>query len=125
MARSLASCHAALGAVALRLQPVAAQLHRAPRRRPVLRLVEEDPVAVAASLQPLPRPVARCIVDDCEQPGEEGIDAAAERNELAARERDAERRALRLALESRPVCVIELAEQQLVQSRADAVDARQ
>src|SRR5579884_1127378 len=50
-------CGAAAAPVRARLAPVAAELHRAPRRRAVRRVVVEAPAAVAARLQPPPAAV--------------------------------------------------------------------
>src|SRR6516164_540329 len=100
MPESLERRARALRAVALRLQAVPAELHRAPRRGAVLRLVPERPAAVRARLQPLPRPVEARLVNRREHTREEAVDPAARRDEPVL-ERDPERRARRLALEKR------------------------
>jgi hypothetical protein len=56
------------------LEAVAAELHRAPRRRTVARLVPERPAAVAACLQALPAAVADRVVDDRDDRAERGVD---------------------------------------------------
>src|SRR5690242_894345 len=87
-------------AVALRLQAVPAELHGTPRRGPVLRLVPERPVAVRARLQPPPRSVESRLVNRREHAREEAGEPAARGNEPVL-ERDAERRARRLAIQQR------------------------
>ena len=56
--------------VRARLLPVAAELHRAPGRRSVRRVVVERPVAVATRLQPLPGPVEHRREGDRDDPVE-------------------------------------------------------
>src|SRR5262245_60728644 len=58
------------------LQAVAAEGHRAPVGRTVLRLVEEGPAAVAARLQAPPAAVEHRGGRDADEPSAEPVDAA-------------------------------------------------
>src|SRR5262249_31066783 len=105
-------------AVALRLQAVPAELHRAPGGGAGLRLVPERPVAVRARPQPPPRAVEARLLDCGEHAREEAVEPGAGRDEPVL-ERDTERRARRLPLEQRHGLGRRFADDELAKSLAD------